>query len=186
MSVLSTERTSERDLQLDTEVAEILSRHPAVGLAVGMVRDGRMEFFHGHGFADIASTTPITEDTVFRIGSITKTFTAIAVMQLWEQGSIDLDAPANAYLRAYRLIPAHPAHRPATVRHLLTYTAGLPQCVYLWRAFKPTLGEMVPFGRPVPTLDQYYRGRCAWSQNPARGTSTAITGSPRSARPSRT
>ena len=158
MSVLSTERTSEHGLLLDTEVAEILNRHAAVGLAVGMVRDGRLEFFHGHGFADIASKTPITEDTVFRIGSITKTFTAIALMQLWEQGSIDLEAPANAYLRAYRLIPAHPAHRPATVRHLLTHSAGLPQCVYLWRAFQPTLGEMVPFGRPVPTLDQYYRG----------------------------
>ncbi len=61
---------------------------------------------HGHGLADIASDTPVTEDTVFRIGSVTKTFTAIAVMQLWEQGLVDLDAPANAYLRAYRLLPA--------------------------------------------------------------------------------
>ncbi len=83
-----------------------LNRWPAVGLAVGVVRDGRLEFFHGHGLADIASSTPITEDTVFRIASITKTFTAIAVMQLWEQGLVDLDAPANDYLRAYRLIPA--------------------------------------------------------------------------------
>ena len=158
MSVLSTERTAERRWELDTEVAEILNRHPAVGLAVGVVRDGRLERFHGHGLADVASNRPITEDTVFRIGSITKTFTAMAVMQLSERGAIDLDAPASAYLRAYRLIPAHPAHRPATVRDLLTYTAGLPQCVYLSRAFKPVLGEMVPFGRPVPTLDRYYRG----------------------------
>ena len=50
----------------------------------------------------------MTEDTVFRIGSITKTFTAVAVMQLWEQGLIELDAPANEYLRAYRLMPAKP------------------------------------------------------------------------------
>ena len=62
--------------------------------------------FSGHGVADIASATPVTEDTVFRIGSITKTFTAVAVMQLWEQGLVDLDAPANDYLRAYRLVPA--------------------------------------------------------------------------------
>jgi CubicO group peptidase (beta-lactamase class C family) len=157
MSALATERTSERGSELDAKVAEILSRHPAVGLAVGLVRDGRLQFFHGHGVADIASNTPITEDTVFRIGSITKTFTAVAVMQLWEQGLLDLDAAANGYLNAYKLIPAHPTHRPATVRHLLTYTAGLPQCVYLSRVFKPTLGEMVPFGRPVPTLDRYYR-----------------------------
>jgi CubicO group peptidase (beta-lactamase class C family) len=91
---------------LNARIGAILNRRPAVGLAVGVVRDGRLEFFHGHGSADIASRTAITADTVFRIGSITKTFTAIAVMQQWEQGLVDLDAPANDYLRAYRLTPA--------------------------------------------------------------------------------
>jgi CubicO group peptidase (beta-lactamase class C family) len=70
------------DLAMHARVGEILNRHAAVGLAVGVVRDGSVEFFHGHGLADIASSTPITERTVFRIGSITKTFTGIAVMQL--------------------------------------------------------------------------------------------------------
>lgn len=69
---------------------QILNRRPAIGLAVGVVRDGHPEFFHGHGFADIASDTPITEDTVFRIASVTKLFMAIAAMQLWEQGLVDL------------------------------------------------------------------------------------------------
>jgi CubicO group peptidase (beta-lactamase class C family) len=86
-------------LDLKARVEEILNRH-AVGLAVGVVRDGSLEFFHGHGVADITSNMPITEDTVFRIASITKTFTAIAVMQLCEQGRINLDAPASAHLRA--------------------------------------------------------------------------------------
>jgi CubicO group peptidase (beta-lactamase class C family) len=80
------------------------------------------------------------------------------VLQLWEQGLVDLDAPASHYLRTYRLVPAKATHRPATVRHLLTYTAGLPQAVYLSRAFKPTLGEMVEFGHRVPTLAEFYRG----------------------------
>ena len=93
-------------------IAEALNCHPAVGLAVGVVRDGRLAFFRGHGFADIASGVPVTEDTVFRIGSITKTFTAIAVLQLHEQGDIDLDAPAGDYLRAYALAPANVTHRP--------------------------------------------------------------------------
>jgi CubicO group peptidase (beta-lactamase class C family) len=57
-------------------LAAIACRHPAVGLAIGVVRDGRLETFFAHGLADIASRTPVTEDTVFRIGSITKTFTA--------------------------------------------------------------------------------------------------------------
>lgn len=115
------------ELELKARIGEILNRWPAVGLAVGVVRNGRLEFFYGRGVADIASNTPVTEDTVFRIASITKTFTAIAVMQLWEQGLVDLDAPD--YLRAYKLIPAKASFRPATVRHLLTHTAGIPQVV---------------------------------------------------------
>ena len=145
-------------LELKAEIGRILNRWPAVGLAVGVVRHGRLESFHGHGFADIASNTPVTEDTAFRIGSITKTFTAIAVMQLREQGLIDLDAPANDYLRAYRLIPAKAAHGPATLRHLLTHTAGLPEVVYPSRMLQPIFGEMVKVGRPVPSLAEYYRG----------------------------
>ena len=89
-----------------------------------MVRGGSLEWFLGHGVANAESKEPVTQDTVFRIGSITKTFTAIAVMQLWEQGLVDLDAPANDYLRSFRLIPAKASFRPATVRHLLTHTAG--------------------------------------------------------------
>jgi CubicO group peptidase (beta-lactamase class C family) len=145
------------ELELKGRIDGILNRHPAVGLAVGVVRNGRLDLFSGHGLADIAANTPITKDTVFRIGSVTKTFTAIAVLQLWEQGLVDLDAPANDYLRTYRLIPAKAAHRPATVRQLLTHSAGLPQLVYPWRAFKPILGETVPFGQQVPTLAQFYR-----------------------------
>jgi CubicO group peptidase (beta-lactamase class C family) len=84
-----------QELELQGRIDGILNRHPAVGLAVGVVRNGRLERFSGHGLADIAANTPITQDTVFRIGSITKTFTAIAVLQLWEQGLLDLDAPAT-------------------------------------------------------------------------------------------
>ena len=145
-------------LELTARVGRILNRWPTVGLAVGVVRDGRLEFFHGHGLADIASNTPIAEDTVFRIGSITKTFTAIAVMQLFEQGLVDLDAPANDYLRAYRLITARTTHRPATLRHLLTHTAGLHEVVYPSRMLQPVFGEMVKVGTPVPPLAEYYRG----------------------------
>jgi CubicO group peptidase (beta-lactamase class C family) len=145
------------EFEMKARVNEVLNRWPAVGLALGVVRNGSLEFFHGHGFADIGSNTPISEDTVFRIGSITKTFTAIAVMQLWEQGLIDLDAPANDYLRAYRLVSAKASFRPATVRHLLTHTAGIREVLH------PSLGfwlldEFVKEGRPVPSLVEYYRG----------------------------
>ena len=162
----------------------ILNRHPAVGLAVGVVRNGRLEFFSGHGLADIASNTPVTQDTVFRIGSITKTFTAIAVLQLSEQGLVDLDAPANDYLRAYRLIPAKAGLRPATVRQLLTHTAGIPQLVH------PCARQAV-LGRPcrwpaLPTLAEFYRGGLRLDAEPAADSPTPTMGSPPSASWSRT
>ncbi len=140
-------------------VNEMLNRWPTVGLAVGVVRDGALTFFHGHGLADIASGTPVTEDTVFRVASITKTFTAIAVMQLWEQGLIDLDVPADDYLRAYPLIHAKVWFRPATVRHLLTHTAGIREVLHPSGLLRMRdLGETVQAVRPVPTLAEYYRG----------------------------
>jgi CubicO group peptidase (beta-lactamase class C family) len=147
------------ELDLEARVGAILNRHPAVGLAVAVVRDGAPERFSGHGMADIASGTPVTEDTVFRVASVSKTFTAIAVMQLWERGLVDLDAPANRYLRAYRLVPARAGFRPATVRHLLTHTAGIREVLHPSGLLRPRdLGETVYLGRPLPSLAEYYRG----------------------------
>ena len=142
---------------MTARVDAMLNRWPCVGLAVGVVRDGSLEFFTGRGVADIASGAPVTEDTVFRIASITKTFTAIAVMQLCERGLIDLDAPAGGYLRAYRLIPARASFRPPTVRHLLTHTAGIGEVLHPSGLLRPLFGETVPAGRPVPSLAEYYR-----------------------------
>src|SRR4030095_16376349 len=97
--------------EIKARIAEIANRWPTVGLAVGVVRNGSLESFHGHGLGNIASKRTVTQDTVFRIASVTKTFTAIAIMQLWERGLVDLDAPANDYPRAYRLIPARASLR---------------------------------------------------------------------------
>jgi len=102
---------------LRSKVGEILSSWPTAGLAVGVVSGGSLAWFHGHGVADIEAGTPVDRDTVFRIASVTKTITAVAIMQLWERGLIDLDAPASGYLRAYRLVPASPGFRPVTLRH---------------------------------------------------------------------
>jgi CubicO group peptidase (beta-lactamase class C family) len=146
------------DHELAAEVDQILSRHPAVGLAVGVVRDGRLEFFGGHGVADIASSTPIGPDTVFRIASVTKTFTAIAVMQLYERGVVDLDAPVNDYLRSYRLVPTNTRWRPATVRHLMTHTAGLAELARPWGLVSADFGESYRAGKSLPSLAAFYGG----------------------------
>jgi CubicO group peptidase (beta-lactamase class C family) len=143
---------------IEPVIDRILDRNPVVGLAIGVVRDGKLAYFHGHGLADIPSATPITEDTVFRIASITKTFTAVAVMQLWEKGLVHLDAPVGEYLTSYRLIPADPGWRPVTLRHLLTHTAGLGELAHPSGMFKPDFGESFPVGSPLPSLAGFYGG----------------------------
>jgi CubicO group peptidase (beta-lactamase class C family) len=146
------------DLDLMRAVNAMLERNPAVGLAIGVIRDGELVFFHGHGVADIASGAPITPDTMFRIASITKTFTAIAVMQLWEEGKLDLDAPANDYLRSLHLTPARPELGQPTVRHLLTHTAGLGEVAHCSGIFRPDFGESVEADEPLPSLAHFYDG----------------------------
>jgi CubicO group peptidase (beta-lactamase class C family) len=133
-------------------LAAVLNRFPSVGLAAGVVRAGHVEFA-GHGAADISSKAPITEETVFRIGSITKTLTSVAVSRLVEQGLVDLDAPANDYLRAYRIAPADPRWQPVTLRHLLTHTSGIPDVLRAADLVHPSWG---PFDS---RLAEYYRER---------------------------
>ena len=145
-----------RTPELEAVLDDVVARQPSVGLAVGIVRDGGLAAFRGHGLADIRTATPITEDTTFRVASITKTFTAIAVMQLRERGLVDLDRPVNEYLRAYRLEPTRAGSSPATVRHLLTHTAGLAEVAHLRGLVEPDFGESVPAGEPLPSLASFY------------------------------
>src|SRR5215208_3692648 len=145
------------DRELKATIAQVLDRWPCAGMAVAVITEGGLTWFHGHGLADVAAKTPITEDTVFRIGSLTKTFTGVGVMQLSEQGLVDLDAPANDYLRTFRLVPAKPNLSAVTVRHLLTHTAGVGYWRRLSDLLRPGVGSGVRAGRSgAPPLPQYY------------------------------
>ncbi len=95
------------------------------GLAVAIVKDDRTVFVKGYGRAD-PSGRPVTPQTPFLIGSVTKPFTALAVLQLVEAGKIDLDAPVRTYLPWFSMADAGASAR-ITVRHLMTMTSGIPQ-----------------------------------------------------------
>jgi len=170
------------EAELAARVGEVLHHWPVAGLAVGVIRGGSLAWFHAHGLASIEAGTPVRADTVFRIASVTKTMTAIAVLQLCEQGLVDLDAPASQYLRAYRLVPARGSFRPATLRHLLTHTAGVRAARTATDLLRPVMGWGVRAGRPVPPLAAYYAS--TWSRAPSGPTPTMV--SRRSARSSRT
>lgn len=152
------ERVRIDEVALRAKVAEVLNRWPSAGLAVAVVHGGKLAWFDGHGLADVAAGEPVTQDTVFRIGSLTKTVTAVAIMQLWERGLVDLDAPANDYLTTFRLTPVRPDLRPATVRHLLTHTSGVGYWRRMSDLIRPALGSGVQANRSLPLGDYYRRG----------------------------
>src|SRR5215469_14006080 len=109
------------------------------GVAAGIVTDGRVVYAKGFGIADAERGVPITADTSFRIGSISKTFTAIGLMQLHEQERFKLDEPVNNYLKAYK-VEQPSASPPVTFRHLLTHTSGIGELRRLSDLLRPTLG----------------------------------------------
>ncbi len=93
------------------------------GATLAVVKDGKLLYAQGYGYADVDNNIPVIADrTLFRPGSISKLFTYTAVMQLVEQGKLDLDADVNQYLSTFK-IPATYSE-PVRVHHLLTHTAG--------------------------------------------------------------
>jgi CubicO group peptidase (beta-lactamase class C family) len=92
------------------------------GAAVGLLREGE-EHVAGFGVTSVESPLEVTPETLFQIGSITKTFTGTVAMILVERGELDLDAPVRRYLPKLRLEDEQVAAR-VTMRHLLTHTAG--------------------------------------------------------------
>ncbi len=99
-------------------------KHDWPGFSVGVVHDQELLWSKGYGFADITNGIPATDQTLYRVASITKTFTATAVMQLVEQGGLSLDDPVSKYLPWFTPKDADPT-RPVLVWELLTHTAGL-------------------------------------------------------------
>jgi D-alanyl-D-alanine carboxypeptidase len=106
---------------VDDYVAAQMRRQQVPGLSLAVVQDGRVVKQQGYGFADLELQVPVTPETVFEIGSITKQFVAAAVMTLVEQGKIDLNEPASRYLSD---LPS--AWHEVTVRQLLSHTSGIP------------------------------------------------------------
>jgi len=108
---------------VDAKMAAQFEAYDLVGSVVMVVEAGEPTFGKGYGYADLESQTPVDPDrTAFRIGSITKLFVWTAVMQLVEQGALDLNADVNAYLSTVR-VPDTSAE-PVTMAHLMAHTAG--------------------------------------------------------------
>jgi CubicO group peptidase (beta-lactamase class C family) len=105
--------------QVDGIAERALAKQHISGMEIGIGRNGQVLYAHGYGLRDRAHELPVTAQTVFPIGSITKQFTSTAVMLLVTRGKIDLDAHVSRYL------PTAPHGNEITVRELLDQTSGL-------------------------------------------------------------
>jgi CubicO group peptidase (beta-lactamase class C family) len=97
------------------------------GLAVAVVYDQDLVWSGYYGYADLEAKKPVTAQTVFRIASITKTFTSTAIMILRDRGKLQLDDPVAKYLSWFTYKNRYPDGPAVTIRHLLTHTSGLPR-----------------------------------------------------------
>lgn len=164
LSNTSSAQNSPASAALDASLRAAVERKEVPGVVALVVDRDRVLYQCAFGVADVATGRPMTADALFRIASMTKAITSVALMQLVEQGRLGLDDPAEKYLPelvglkvfesfdavsgAYKL---RAAARPATVRHFLTHTSGLayPFTSATWRDFKPAAGETYPFGGPL-------------------------------------
>ncbi len=94
------------------------------GVSISLVDESGVIWAYTNGFASKEEKKLLTNNTAMRVGSISKVFTAMAVMQLVEQGKLDLDKPYKDYINAFSINSHHPSG-PITIRHLLTHRSGL-------------------------------------------------------------
>ena len=115
----------EMEAFLDGFLSAQLQAQNWAGLTVSVVKDGKLFFAKGYGYADVEKRIPVVADkTLFRPGSISKIFTYTALMQLVEQGKIGLDDDVNKHVSQFQVPYRDPA-KPVTIRHLLTHSGGL-------------------------------------------------------------
>jgi CubicO group peptidase (beta-lactamase class C family) len=101
----------------------ILEAHHCAGAVVAIVRNGEVALAKGYGYADLQTRKPVDPAmTLFRIGSVSKLFVWTSVMQMIEQGKLDLNTDVNAYLTDVKVPTAYGA--PVTMKHLMTHAAG--------------------------------------------------------------
>jgi len=128
----------------DQVVPDFMRKYAIPGGAVAVMRDGKLIYARGFGYADVENKTPVQPDALFRIASVSKTLTSAAIMKLVEEGKLRLDdrvAPLIAYLTPAPGATVDPRWDEITIRHLLNHTGG-------WDRTKPD-GGFDPIDRPA-------------------------------------
>ncbi|UCB43035.1 MAG: beta-lactamase family protein [Dehalococcoidales bacterium] len=123
------EASAQTDGTLQSDISSFISERMAVenipGVAVVVVQDAKVIYLEGFGTASLKDPSPVTPQTVFDLASCSKSFTALAVLLLRDDGLVDLDLPVSHYLPDFKTADPETAEE-ITVRYLLHHTSGLP------------------------------------------------------------
>jgi CubicO group peptidase (beta-lactamase class C family) len=126
-------KTNDQIFQQKVElfIERIMSAYEIPGVAIGVVKDGKVYYTKGFGVKNIDKPEAVTASTLFHMASVSKPFVATALMQLAESGKVDLDQPVVRYLPYFKL--DDPRCREITLRQMLTHTSGMPDVMdYEW------------------------------------------------------
>lgn len=124
-SVSEPENTNSSEFEgLTATLERAVNTYGLPGLAVGVVKNNAISYAKGFGYANVDTKRPITPSTVFHAASISKTLVATAVMQLYEQGELDIESHLTEYLPYFEM--ADERYHQVTIKHMLTHTSGLP------------------------------------------------------------
>ncbi|WP_235864016.1 alpha/beta fold hydrolase [Sutcliffiella halmapala] len=134
------QKMGEKKLSQDFEHAtkQLVEKYLIPGTSVALAQDGEVVSSSGLGFRNIEKSLPVNLDTVFGIGSITKSITCIAIMQLQEQGKLSVDDPVVKYLPEFTLKDSITV-KEMTIHHFMTHSAGIPPLSSLYYALRRTM-----------------------------------------------
>jgi len=142
--------------KLEQYAQEGMKKWHSPGLAIGMVKDDQLVWQGYFGWADLKQKKPVTENSVFLIGSVSKTFTAIGLMQQYEQGKFQMDDPVNPCAPYPLFRPQKPGCREVTFLDVFTHTSGGGELMS-WRQLGKILPTTVLFkGQERPPLKKTY------------------------------
>lgn len=141
MSLLCADIKDPNDELLLSKVPILMQKYQVPGVALGLVRHGKISCIECFGFANKDSLSKVNPDSIFQVASIAKTITAWEVMLLFQQGKLDLDAPVEQYLQTWKIPDSPYRKEDVTIRRILNHTAGLSISSYGYGATSTDLIE---------------------------------------------
>lgn len=131
-------------------IADRMKHYKVPGVSIAVIKDFKIDWAKGYGLADTAKNAPVTTETMFSAGSISKFVAAVAALNLVQNKKLDLDAPINNYLTSWKIAENDFTRRtPVTLRMLLSHTAGTSQASYF---------GFTPDKKPFPSVTEILNG----------------------------